>query len=276
MYTYSQLKSDISRYGYNAVSIGKSVKGRNIYAIKAGEGGNTFFITGGIHARENVTCVLVMKQLAGLTGRTDDTFYFLPMLNPDGAEICAFGSDDSFLLRVNGGADFSMWKANANAVDLNVNFDAKYGKGKYNLTYPAPQNYIGEYAFSEPETAALAKFTLQKRPCFTVSYHCAGREIYWQFSDADQRLKKMAYSIGRRLNYDVVDGENGSVGGYKDWCILNGIPAVTIEIGLPPHPLTEVDAAEDIERNSDLPLFITEKYHEFYERGNKGSKKSGA
>ena len=78
----------------------------------------------------------------------------------------------------------------------------------------------------------------------------------------------MAYAIGKRLNYTVVDGENQSAGGYKDWCILNGIPGVTVEIGMPPHPLTEQSTLDDIERNLELPLFITEKYHEIYESGN--------
>lgn len=270
MYTFDKLEADIVGQNYNAVSIGKSVNGRDIYAIKVGNGGKTFFITAGIHARENVTCVLAMKQLKRLTeqGANIDTFYFLPMLNPDGAQLCAYGSEDPYLLRVNGGSDFTMWKANAGAVDLNVNFDAKYGRGRYNLTYPAPQGYIGSGAGSEPETAALVNFTRKIKPCFTLSYHCAGREIYWEFAGADERLRKMAYAIGKRLNYTVVDGENQSAGGYKDWCVLNGIPAVTVEIGLPPHPLTEQSTLDDIERNLELPLFITEKYHEIYESGN--------
>ena len=45
MYTFDKLEADIVGQNYNAVSIGKSVNGRDIYAIKVGNGGKTFFIT---------------------------------------------------------------------------------------------------------------------------------------------------------------------------------------------------------------------------------------
>ena len=64
-----------------------------------------------------------------------------------------------FLLDVNGGnTDFSLWKANARAVDLNVNYNAKWGEGRQNVTYPAPSDYIGEFPVSEPENIALRDF----------------------------------------------------------------------------------------------------------------------
>ena len=53
-----------------------------------------------------------------------------------------------------------LYKANANGVDLNVNFDAKWGSGESNLTTINDENYIGKHPFSESETKALRDFTL--------------------------------------------------------------------------------------------------------------------
>ena len=60
------------------------------------------------------------------------------------------------LLNINKNSeDFSLWKANARGVDINVNFDADWGEGRYNLTYPSSANYIGKDANSEEETRAI-------------------------------------------------------------------------------------------------------------------------
>jgi murein tripeptide amidase MpaA len=45
---------------------------------------------------------------------------------------------------VNGSNDFTIWKANANAVDLNVNWDANFSKGALNINFPSSENYIGK------------------------------------------------------------------------------------------------------------------------------------
>lgn len=274
MYTYSDLQRDIEQLknlGAETGSIGRSLCGNEIFFVHMGpQNGNRMIITGGIHARENVSALLVIKQaynsLDIATG-----MYFVPMLNPDGALLIEKGADAvgeyaSFVRKVNGGDDFSLWKANARAVDLNINFDAKFGRGKGNLTYPAPHGYIGERPFSEPETAALRDFTLSVKPIYTVSYHALGREVYWDFGQHDMRDRTMAKRIADYLGYKAVDGDLSSAGGYKDWCVTIGIPGVTIEIGRDglTHPLSEADVAEDIERNIDMPVKLAEMYGEVY------------
>lgn len=259
MYTYCDLKNDIASLdslGVKTGEIGSSVYGNKLYFAHMGaENGRQIIITGGIHARENVTCALVIKQAFSLIGRALSVgFYFLPMLNPDGALLIENGNiAPNFIKEINGGDDFSLWKANGRAVDLNLNFDAKFGKGKGNRFSPAPHGYVGERPFSEPETAALRDFTLKVKPVFTISYHALGREVYWYFGqERDDRAA--AKAIADFLNYKLVDGDLGSAGGYKDWCVTVGIPAVTIEIGRDglTHPLKESDVSEDIERNISL------------------------
>lgn len=281
MYTYDNLKDDIAYLTFGGVetgSIGKSLLGNDIYYVHVGQkDAKQVIITGGIHARENATAAAVILQAYALKDeQTKLGFYFVPMVNPDGAlliekGVAAMGNYAELVKRVNGGDDFSLWKANARAVDLNVNFDAKFGQGKGNVFFPSPHGYVGKYPFSEPETAALRDFTLDVRPIFTVSYHALGREVYWQFGDGNRKADKiMAERIADFLGYKKVDGELMSAGGYKDWCVLSGIPAVTIEIGDEKvgHPATEEKLRQDIERNLRLPAKITELLYELYESGN--------
>ena len=92
------------------------------------------------------------------------------------------------LFALNGGdKDFSLWKANARGVDLNVNFAASWGKGKRNLRVAGAENYIGEKPFSEPETLTLKNFTQKiKRQEVLPRYSLRGRVnllvTYWSDS----------------------------------------------------------------------------------------------
>ena len=73
------------------------------------------------------------------------------MTNPDGVALALGGlssvkepSRADFLRGLNGGEDFSLWKANANGVDLNVNFDARWGAGIKNVFSPAREKRRAE------------------------------------------------------------------------------------------------------------------------------------
>lgn len=277
MYTYSRLTDDIAyllRCGAEAGSIGYSESGRIIPYVRVGNRkGVKTIVTGGIHARENVTCALVMRQAAYALdkGVPDGSVYFVPMVNPDGALLIEYGADffkekSGFLRQVNGGSDdFALWKANSDAVDLNVNFDARWASGIQNVKNPAPQNYVGGFPFCARETAALRDFTLEIMPDCTVSYHAKGRELYWFFHQSGWRKTrdlKMARYINRKLSYKLMDDFTSSAGGYKDWCVDTlKIPAFTVEIvsDEKTHPLSDDALSEDEwERNKDLPLIINE------------------
>lgn len=212
--------------------IGYSVKGNPLYYLTVEKTKNPIVIVQyGIHAREFITSLLALKQIEEFNknGRCG-TVHFLPLTNPDGA-IIAENIDGKY-------------KANARGVDLNVNFDACWGKGKSNVKIAGAQNYIGKRPFSEPETKAIKKFTLSIKPSMTISYHSKGEEIYWEFFQRGKRARRdysiakavadcTGYSVGRAV---------GSCGGYKDWCIKRlKVPALTIEVGEDSliHPIKE-------------------------------------
>lgn len=220
--------------------VGKSAEGRGIFAFFIGqEGGRIGLSQSAMHAREWITAELALLHIdRGVSG---GGVWVLPLINPDGALLCTEGIGSvcdprrrEMLLRVNGGEDFSLWKANADCVDLNVNFDARWGKGARNLICPAPAGYIGSHPFCAPESAALKNFTYLVRPDYTVSWHTKGEEIYWRFHQPIVRMLRDYFSarrLSKSTGYPLCDAPR-SAGGYKDWCIDRlKIPAFTVEVG---------------------------------------------
>ena len=241
--------------------IGKSTLGRDIYALKTGSGSPVGIAQYAIHGREYITALLSIEQFS--IGVQTGTLWVIPLANPDGAALSCVGlssvrgakTRERLLRWNNGNADFSLWKANARGVDLNVNFDAEWGKGTHNITTAGAENYIGKTPFSESETRALKRFTERIRPDYTVSYHTKGEEIYWYFHQpmrAWLRDKSLANRLSKSTGYPLAYAR-GSAGGYKDWCIRAlGIPAFTIEAGLDSlaHPITESGLLDIIRKNA--------------------------
>lgn len=203
-----------------------------------------------IHAREYITTYLAIMQAEEFVAfGKKGTVYFLPAVNIDGiAEVV--GGDKTY-------------KANANMVDLNVNFDAKWGEGAKNVREKASENYIGKYPFSENETVALRDFTLSVMPDLTLSYHSKGEEIYWEFFQ-DERARERDFRIANAVSAVTgypLKSAGKSAGGYKDWCVEKlKIPALTIEVGSDnlSHPIGEEFAEEIFYKNRDVIKILTE------------------
>ena len=224
-----------------------------------------------IHAREWVTALLVPEFIA--RGMPRGGAWFVPLADPEGAALCTGGEKflrqlpktrADFLRFVNGSGDFSLWKANANGVDLNVNFSAGWGTGIRNVRAPAPENYIGKRPFSEAETRILRDFTLSVMPDATLSYHTKGEEIYWEYGQKGEALARdraVALALAEETGY-CAKRVSGSGGGYKDWCIRRlHIPAFTIEAGsdAAAHPLGEADLPAIVKKNGGVLRRLAEE-----------------
>lgn len=201
----------------------------------------------GIHAREYITTFLAMMQAENFAFcASKGTAYFVPAVNIDGIVEVLCGDKG--------------YKANARMVDLNVNFDARWGDGAKNVREKSPENYIGTHPFSERETASLRDFTLSVKPDVTVSYHSKGEEIYWEFfqdEDARKRDLRVAEIVSEVTGYPIKSAGK-SAGGYKDWCVERlKIPALTIEVGRDTlsHPIGEEFAEEIFLKNRDVIKF---------------------
>lgn len=240
MYGLNELQSDLEileAQGAEIFDIGYTLLGRPIPCIfKGSKNGGQTLLHASIHAREWVTTPLVIEMMKNYNGSYG--VWCVPMVNIDGVLLVQQGlssipeqSLKDFLKDVNGGSeDFSLWKANARAVDLNVNFNARWGEGAQNVTYPSPANYIGEHPFSEYEIMALRSLTERVKPSVTLSYHAKGNVIYKGFGCIDNGVE-CAQRISDSTGYPLLNSYN-SVGGYKDWYVATFQKlGLTIEVG---------------------------------------------
>lgn len=266
---YQQVSRFYERANVPKTVFGKSLFHRNLYALKIGEGKPVGLAQYAIHGREWITAKLALHHFSvGVYG----TLWIVPLLNPDGALLSQCGLQSAInsrerkrLLRLCPNNDFTLWKANGRGVDLNVNFDARYGKGAKNVLIAGAENYIGKYPFSEPETRAIKRFTLQICPNYTISYHTKGEEIYWQFYQSPSETSRdyrLATVLSNSTGYPLAIAK-GSAGGYKDWCIQRlRIPSFTVEVGKDSltHPLGEEALQDIIEKNGDALKRLSEEY----------------
>lgn len=268
-------------------TVGYSLLGKPVYGAHIGNyEGNQLLIEGAIHAREYITAPLIVDLVKYLYNKPiDGGIYFIPMVNPDGVQLVLDGTrgitcekQRNFILNVNDGSeDFSQWKANLNAVDLNVNFNAQWGGGSQNVFCPAPGNFVGYYPNSEREVNNLINFTLKNQPNATISYHTKGEVIYYGFDalNAEQLARDLdiARSIQNVTGYEIIKTEN-STGGYSDWVSLNlGVPAYTIEVGNAyiPHPIGEEQLPIIFEQNKDVPLTVLNEINRISPKRNNPS-----
>ncbi len=260
-YTYDIFLSDLSRLlikfpFLKKETIGYSVLGKPIYALKLGEGRQKIIITAAHHAKEWITSALVMCLINTLClegSAPDKTFYFVPMVNPDGVNLCIKGLSQDLpiyvknrLITINGNEDFvGKWQANIRGIDLNHNYDASFSKGKAiqlkeGIFAPAPTKYSGEYPESEPETKAIVCFTKKISPQMVIAYHSQGEEIFYKYQGkCAQNAEKIAKKLATASGYNLILAEGlTDCTGYKDWVIEKfNIPAFTIEVGKGENPL---------------------------------------
>ena len=246
---------------------GYSTLGQPIYGVHLGNyEGKQIFIEGGIHAREYPASLVVIRMIEYMaTQQLNGGVYAIPLSNPDGARLVLDGLDfitcqklKDYILHINdGNQDFSQWKANAMAVDLNVNFDALWGQGSQNVFCPAPGNFVGYYPDSEREVRNLIDFSYRIRPDLTLSYHTKGDVVYYGFelltSEEIERDRMIAGFISSINGYTPIKTER-SVGGYSDWASQYlKVPAFTIEIAPvtapTPVPLEFVEPAFQANKN---------------------------
>ena len=273
-YTYEAMQADLKllagEYGFlRFFSLGTSVAGRSLSAVRWGDGSKRIFLNGAHHAMEWITSMLLMRMLEEFSHQyAEDTaigtihfrslfreisLVFCPMVNPDGVNLEINGLTDDLppltrtrLKAYNGDStDFTKWQANLNGVDLNHNYDAGFEKGLFmqhrlGIYGPGPTRFSGASPESEPESKAVADFTRSFRPHVAVAYHTQGEQIYYDFeSKSTERGKKMAAAMAEISGYalDTTDGM-ASYSGYKDWVINDFyIPAFTIEAGFGENPL---------------------------------------
>ena len=294
-YTYEMMQDDIEQLKaqypglITSKVIGKSVDGRNIYAVKLGKGKTEIFMNGSHHAREWLTTNLLMEMIdtysqayvknttvGGYNARkilNNTSIWFVPMVNPDGVSLVQKGAFSAKrpaeVIRINGGStNFNRWKANIRGVDLTRQYLADWGNIRNNRTSPSYMNHKGIAPLNEPETKAVYNFTNQHNFKTAVSYHSSGEVLYWDYklkSGTVQRSLsyRLANMIRNKTGYRLVmAGPNPSGGGYTDWFIQSKrLPAFTPEIspyvGERPVPISYFDSIW--RKNQAIGLMLAEE-----------------
>ncbi|MCA1031413.1 hypothetical protein LCL95_10295 [Bacillus timonensis] len=293
IYSYTQMQADIAtlqEYYPDLIHteiIGQSVDGRNLYALKLGNGEHEIFINGSHHAREHMTTNIIMEMIDqyaqshangtnfnGYNTReilAQTSIWFVPMVNPDGVTLVQSGhttaKNPQFLLDLNNGStNFSSWKANIRGVDLNRQYPADWANIKHDPGKPASQNFKGYSPLSEPEALAIYNFTKAHNFRAAVAYHSSGQILYWHFNTAKELYNRdyaLASKIGTITGYSLVQPtENPSGGGFTDWFIQDmKQPGFTPEISPPtysaPVPLENYDSIW--EENKTIGLMLAQE-----------------
>ncbi len=139
----------------------------------------------------------------------------------------------------------TIWKANANGVDLNNNFDAAWED--IDLKWePSYGSFKGNSAVSEPEAKALADMASGRDFECYLSYHSTGQLIYYDCEGNSEAMSEkenefaefMQDKIHHRMSNNKT-AYNVNLGGFGDWIQLSlNKPSLTIESGKKPCPLT--------------------------------------
>lgn len=267
---YSLLKNKIEELKKNTKYFiaGKSQLGEDIIAFEIGSRTDkTILVQGSIHAREYITAFLLIEIIRYLKNfEIDGRVIIVPLANPDGVRICLEGYEfiekkeqREIVKNILKRSDRKLYKANANGVDLNVNFDANWGQGASNFfDYPWYENYVGKYPNSEVEVRTLIDLTKKVAPFLTLSYHSKGNVIFYGFEGQSKKSKenekKYLEVIVDKTGYAPIFTQN-STGGYKDYCLLKlDIIGFTIEVGNDylSHPIGLEQLDSIFNRNKDL------------------------
>lgn len=199
--------------------IGYSVEGRPILAYIFGNGGTSILYTGSIHGNELSAKYLMDAWVNELelniqnipSGRK---IIVIPTLNPDGVAANR--------------------RNNSNNVDLNRNFPVS----DWQTDIYSPANQLipgggGVTPLSEPESQAIAAFSIALSPRLTMSYHgSAGYAIGNQYGDSSG----LAASYSQLTGYSNMTGVVGAfsypiTGTYDDWLgEEEGLTSVLVEL----------------------------------------------
>lgn len=261
-------------------SIGKSVLGKDIYALMLGSGEEEVVFAAAFHGSEHITTNIslmfceslcyslltdaLLKDInmkAAIKGRK---IVIIPRVNPDGCDVSILGAAgagraDRVVRRICEG-DYTHYNANIRGVDINHNFPAGWERLKTlekaaGISSPAKSRYGGAFPESEPETAALTSYCRKHNVRHVIALHTQGEVIYWSYGDkTPARSLKMAQIMASVSGYALdVPAPIATGGGFKDFFIEEfRRPGFTLEMGRGKNPLDISKAGEIYEKAEEM------------------------
>lgn len=265
--------------------IGHSHDERSIPMIRLGSGDEALVCTAGVHGRESVNPVLMLKLIEeycqAYEKRTSIEDYdvfallnvydicFIPLLNPDGYQIALKGFESIRNPILRHGAKMmniphQNWKYNARGVDLNRNFPSK--------SYV--QQRPGEFPLSEAESKVLVDIFQSIPSIAYLDFHSRGKVIYYYrgamshlYNKRSRRIAKRLvsvsnYALGKKEEELLSKASGGNTVHYYSEYI--GKPAITVETveeeaGFPLDTKYQEEAYEEIHT---IPLEVLKMINE--------------
>lgn len=216
------------------ISIGRSLEGRDIWAMKVSDNPDIeedepeILFDGNHHAREWMTievCLYILNYLTDnyLTNATitnivnNRQVWVIPIVNPDGRIYDSTEDDPADHMNQPWG-----WRKNRRdngdgsyGVDLNRNYGYMWG-GAGASSDPSEPTYRGPQAFSENETQAIRDFTRQHNFVFAISYHSYGQLILypWGYTYNESEDDDILYAVANDMSDLITNKANSSTTGY--------------------------------------------------------------
>jgi len=241
------------------VSLGQSLEGRDIWAVKISDNPEIdedepeILYTAAIHAREVITPEVLFYFMDYLTNNygTDPEaaflvdnreMWFVPVINVDGYY-------HNQVIEPTGGG---MWRKNRRdngngtmGVDLNRNYGYQWGfDNSGSSPYGSDETYRGTGPFSEPESQVMRDFIESRQFDITLSYHSYSNLILWPwgydyiYTSEENVFNAIGDSLSDFNNYNPTVGwglyaVNGSTDdwGYGEQTTKNKNYAFTFEVG---------------------------------------------
>ncbi len=194
-------------------SIGKTLEGRDILAIKISDNAKTdeqeptVLVNAMHHAREVMTPEITTDMIDYLTSNygsnaevttwVDNTeIWVIPMFNLDGNN--KMWTEDS------------MWRKNTrdgHGVDINRNYPTGWNSCNGSSARTGAQDYRGTAPASEPETQAMMNLVASIKPVFNISYHSYSEIVIYPFgcrpnkTPTEAAVETIGAEIGKKIDY---------------------------------------------------------------------------
>ena len=299
-HTYAEMAAEVQAAAdaYPAIverfSIGKSYKGRDLWAVKVSDNVGTdepepeVMLDGLHHADEHMSLEMTLSILRWLTeGYGSSTritnivdsreIWIVFAMNPDGA---TYDIKDG---------SYHAWRKNrqptsgstAIGTDLNRNYDYRWGCCGGASSSPSSSRYRGKAAFSAPETRAFRDFVRSRvidgrqQIRASMSFHTTGRLVMWPYgytltnvpSDMTTDDQAAFAAIGKTMaasnGYKAIQASDLyiSSGTSRDW--LYGryrVFAYTFELSPDSTPYPKASAIpSETGRNKNAVLYLLER-----------------
>ena len=201
--------------------IGISVEGRSIDSYTYGAGDTHIAFVGGVHGGYEWNSVLLAYTFIDYLDANPDGLY--KVTGRAGRFNAIDASTDEEVL--------ALGRFNANAVDINRNFDCKW---KPKSMWRSQAVNAGSAPFSEPEAKAIRDFVLTNRPEAVIFWHSQSNAVY--ASECENGILPQTLDImnaySRASGYPAVKTFDAYeiTGDSEGWLASINIPAITVEL----------------------------------------------